>query len=85
MTDFKKREEALNSVIEFYCEAGYNEGLIAAIMELLKKYQTDDASYDELAANFDTSLQEQNIYFDCAQLYAVMMKALLRFSEYEKG
>ena len=84
MTDFKDQDEAVSGVIEFYREAGYSEALLTALTELLTKYIKGTINYDELALYFDVKLQAQSIYYDNAQVYLVMMNALLKLFEYNK-
>ena len=84
MTDFKDQDEVVSSVIEFYREAGYDEALLTALTELLIQYTKDTINYDQLASYFDARLQAQSIYYVTAQLYLVMMNALLKLSEYSK-
>ena len=82
MPDFTNQKEAIDSVIEFFSSKGYSEGLLAGIKELLIKYSSGNDVYDDLATYFDKRLQLQNIYYDYAKVYQLMMSAILLFSEY---
>jgi hypothetical protein len=85
MTDSKHEDQAVSSVIEFYRAGGHSDAVLTAIKELLIKSRQHTQQYDTLAAYFDTQLQIQGVYYDSANIYLLMMNALLKFSEYCQG
>lgn len=85
MTAFKDQHEAVSSVIEFYRGKDYSEPVLTALKELLVKKINGDGNYDALAAYFDNRLQAQGVHYDSANVYLLMMKVLLAFSDYCKN
>jgi hypothetical protein len=85
MTAFKNQDEAVSSVIEFYRGKDYSEPVLTALKELLVKTINGDTDYDALAVYFDSRLQAHGIHYDTANVYMLMMNALLNFSEYHAG
>jgi len=85
MTDFQNQHQAVSSVIEFYRSNGYEETVLTALKEMFIRYINDKTNYDELAVYFDQRLQANSIHYDSANVYLLMMNALLKVSEYENG
>ena len=81
MTDFQNHNQAVSSVIEFYRSNGYEETVLTALKEMLIKHINDKTNYDELAVYFDKRLQANSVHYDSANIYLLMMNALLKISE----
>ena len=84
MTDFQNQNPAVSSVIEFYRSNGYEETVLTALKEMLMKNIQHTNDYEQLAAYFDRSLQANGVHYDNANIYLLMMNALLKLSEYNK-
>ncbi|HYJ64927.1 MAG TPA: hypothetical protein VEV62_14370 [Parafilimonas sp.] len=82
MTDFKNLNQAVSSVIEFYRSNGYEETVLTALKEMLVKHIQHRNNYDELAIFLDEKLQANGVHYDSANIYLLMMNALLKASEY---
>ena len=82
MTDFQNHNQAVSSVIEFYRSNGYEETVLTALKEMFIRYINDKTNYEQLAAYFDQRLQANGIHYDSANIYLLMMNALLKVSEY---
>ncbi len=82
MTDFKNQHQAVSSVIEFYRGNGYEETVLTALQEMLVKHLQHRNNYDELAIFLDERLQAKGVHYDSANIYLLMMNALLKASEY---
>ena len=82
MTDFKNLNQAVSSVIEFYRSNGYEETVLTALKEMLIKHIQHRNNYDELAIFLDEKLQANGVHYDSANIYLLMMNALLKASEY---
>ncbi|HVX24764.1 MAG TPA: hypothetical protein VHB70_00375 [Parafilimonas sp.] len=82
MTAFKNQDEAVSNVIELYRGKDYSEPVLTALKELLVKKINESLHYDELAVYFDARLQAHGVHYDTANVYLLMMNALLSFSEY---
>ncbi|HEY2728214.1 MAG TPA: hypothetical protein VGI61_13645, partial [Parafilimonas sp.] len=80
MTDFKNQDQAVSSVIEFYRADGYEEAVLTALEEMLIKNAQYKNDYDELAIYFDQRLQVNGVHYDSANIYLLMMNALLKAS-----
>lgn len=81
MTAIKDPHEAVSDVIEFYRGQDYSEPVLTAVKELLVKKINGDGDYVALASYFDNRLQAHGIHYDTANVYILMMKVLLAFSE----
>ena len=84
MTDFQNHNQAVSSVIEFYRSNGYEETVLTALKEMLMKNIQHKNDYEQLAAYFDQRLQANGIHYDSANVYLLMMNALLKVSEYNE-
>jgi len=84
MTDFKNQDQAVSSVIEFYRANGYEETVLTALEEMLIKNAQNKNNYDELAMYLDQRLQANGVHYDSANIYLLMMNALLKASEHNK-
>ena len=82
MTDFQNQHQAVSSVIEFYRSNGYEETVLTALKEMLVKHIQHRNNYDELAIFLDEKLQANGVHYDSANIYLLMMNALLKASEY---
>ena len=82
MTDFQNHNQAVSSVIEFYRSNGYEETVLTALKEMLVKHIQHRNNYDELAIFLDEKLQANGVHYDSANIYLLMMNALLKASEY---
>ncbi len=82
MTDFQNQNQAVSSVIDFYRSNGYEETVLTALKEMLMKNIQHANDYEQLAAYFDQRLQANGIHYDSANVYLLMMNALLKASEY---
>lgn len=82
MTAFKNHDQAVSSVIELYRSKEYSEQVLTALKELLTKKINDDPHYDELALYLDARLQAHGVHYDTANVYLLMMNALISFSEF---
>ena len=82
MTDFQNQNQAVSSVIEFYRSNGYEETVLTALQEMLVKHMHHRNNYDELAIFLDERLQANGVHYDSANIYLLMMNALLKTSEY---
>lgn len=83
MTDFKNQDQAVSSVIEFYRANGYEETVLTALEEMLVK-STQHNNYEELAMYLDQRLQAHGVHYDSANIYLLMMNALLKVFEYKE-
>lgn len=83
MTAFKNHDEAVSSVIEFFRGKDYSEPVLTALKELLIHSINGNKDYEALAAYFDSRLQIHGVHYDSANVYLLMMHALLNFSEYK--
>ena len=84
MTDFKNLNQAVSSVIEFYRSNGYEETVLTALKEMLMRNIQHKNDYEQLAMYFDQRLQANGIHYDTANVYLLMMNALLKVSEYNE-
>ena len=84
MTAFKNQDQAVSSVIEIYRRNDYSESVLIALKELLIEKLNGTEHYDELALYFDNRLQANGVHYDTANVYRLMMNALLSFSEFCK-
>jgi hypothetical protein len=84
MTDFQNHNQAVSSVIEFYRSNGYEETVLTALKEMLMKNIQHKNDYEQLAMYFDQRLQANGIHYDTANVYLLMMNALLKVSEYNE-
>jgi hypothetical protein len=83
MTDFKNQNQAVSSVIEFYRSKGCEETVLTALKEMLVKNIQHKNTYDELAIFLDERLQKNGVHYDSANIYLLMMNAVLKVSEYD--
>ena len=84
MTDFQNQHQAVSSVIEFYRSNGYEETVLTALKEMLMRNIQHKNDYEQLAMYFDQRLQANGIHYDTANVYLLMMNALLKVSEYNE-
>jgi hypothetical protein len=84
MTAFQNHDQAVSGVIELYRSKDYSESVLTALKELLMHSISGNTDYEALAAYFDKRLQVHGVHYDSANVYRLMMNALLAFFDYNE-